>query len=64
MLLPNGPDSPTEANSTGPTGSDENLSMPIHFALLTAFANALNVVTQHKVSITAAEHFKGWKFVV
>jgi drug/metabolite transporter (DMT)-like permease len=37
--------------------------MPILFALLTAFANALNVVTQHKASITAPEQSKGWRFV-
>ena len=39
----------------GLTGSDENLTVPILFALLTAFANALNVVTQHKAGITAPE---------
>jgi hypothetical protein len=38
--------------------------MPILFALLTAFANGLNVVTQHKASINAPEQSKGWKFVV
>jgi drug/metabolite transporter (DMT)-like permease len=38
--------------------------MPIVFALLTAFANALNVVTQHKASINAPERSKGWRFVV
>jgi hypothetical protein len=38
--------------------------MPILFALLTAFANALNVVTQHKASISAPNRFKGWKFVL
>jgi drug/metabolite transporter (DMT)-like permease len=38
--------------------------MPIFFGLLTAFANALNVVTQHKASISAPERSKGWKFVV
>jgi drug/metabolite transporter (DMT)-like permease len=38
--------------------------MPILFALLTAFANALNVVTQHKASISAPERSKGWRFVV
>ena len=37
--------------------------MPILFALLTALANALNVVTQHKASITAPEQSKGWRFV-
>jgi hypothetical protein len=38
--------------------------MPVLFALLTAFANALNVVTQHKASISAPNRFKGWKFVL
>ncbi len=38
--------------------------MPILFALLTAFANSLNVVTQHKASINAPARSKGWRFVV
>jgi len=38
--------------------------MPILFALLTAFSNALNVVTQHKASIAAPKRSKGWRFVV
>ncbi len=38
--------------------------MPILFALLTAFANALNVVTQHKASISAPKRSKGWRLVV
>src|SRR3974390_2235594 len=38
--------------------------MPILFALLTAFANALNVVTPHKASISAPKRSKGWRFVV
>ena len=31
---------------------------------MAAFANALNVVTQHKASISAPERSKGWRFVV
>jgi hypothetical protein len=38
--------------------------MPVLFALLTAFANALNVVTQHKASISAPNRVKGWRFVL
>ena len=37
--------------------------MSILFAILTAFANALSVVTQHKASITAPKQSKGWNFV-
>ncbi len=37
--------------------------MSILFARLTAFANALSVVTQHKASITAPKQSKGWNFV-
>src|SRR6516164_4456278 len=37
--------------------------MPILFALLAAFSNALNVVTQHKASIGDPRHRKGWRFV-
>jgi hypothetical protein len=37
--------------------------MPILFALLTAFSNALNVVTQHMASIGDPSHRKGWRFV-
>jgi hypothetical protein len=38
--------------------------VPVLFALLTAFANALNVVTQHRASISAPKRFKGWRFVL
>jgi drug/metabolite transporter (DMT)-like permease len=38
--------------------------VPIFFALLTAFSNALNVVTQHKASISAPRRSKGWRFVL
>ncbi len=37
--------------------------MPLVFALLAAFANALNVVTQHVASIGDPDHSKGWRFV-
>jgi drug/metabolite transporter (DMT)-like permease len=37
--------------------------VPIFFALLAAFSNALNVVTQHKASIGDPRHRKGWNFV-
>ena len=37
--------------------------MPILFALLAAFSNALNVVTQHTASIGDPSHRKGWRFV-
>src|SRR5580700_5264321 len=37
--------------------------VPIVFALLAAFANALNVVTQHVASIGDPGHSKGWRFV-
>ena len=37
--------------------------MPILFALLAAFSNALNVVTQHKASIGDPRHRAGWRFV-
>jgi drug/metabolite transporter (DMT)-like permease len=37
--------------------------MPIFFALLAAFSNALNVVTQHKASIGDPRRRKGWDFV-
>lgn len=37
--------------------------MPILFALLAAFSNALNIVTQHKASIGDPRHRKGWRFV-
>ena len=37
--------------------------MPIVFALLAAFCNALNVVTQHIASISDPGHSKGWQFV-
>jgi hypothetical protein len=37
--------------------------VPILFALLAAFSNALNVVTQHKASIGDPRHRKGWRFV-
>ena len=37
--------------------------MPILFALLAAFSNALNVVTQHKASIGDPHRRKGWHFV-
>jgi drug/metabolite transporter (DMT)-like permease len=37
--------------------------VPILFALLAAFSNALNVVTQHKASIGDPSHRKGWRFV-
>src|SRR6516225_877430 len=38
--------------------------MTIFFALLAALSNALNVVSQHKASISAPQRSKGWKFVV
>src|SRR5262249_54833720 len=38
-------------------------AVPIVFALLAAFCNALNVFTQHIASIGDPEHSKGWKFV-
>ena len=37
--------------------------MPVLFALLAAFSNALNVVTQHAASIGDPEGRKGWRFV-
>jgi drug/metabolite transporter (DMT)-like permease len=37
--------------------------VPIFFALLAAFSNALNVVTQHRASIGDPRHRKGWNFV-
>jgi drug/metabolite transporter (DMT)-like permease len=37
--------------------------MTIVFALLAAFFNALNVVTQHIASISDPGHSKGWRFV-
>ncbi len=37
--------------------------VPIVFALVAAFCNALNVVTQHIASIGDPEHSKGWRFV-
>lgn len=37
--------------------------MPILFALLAAFSNALNVVTQHKASVGDPRGRKGWRFV-
>jgi hypothetical protein len=37
--------------------------VPILFALLAAFSNALNVVTQHKASIGDPRHRAGWRFV-
>jgi drug/metabolite transporter (DMT)-like permease len=37
--------------------------MPVLFALLAAFSNALNVVTQHVASIGDPERRKGWRFV-
>jgi drug/metabolite transporter (DMT)-like permease len=38
--------------------------VPVLFALLAAFSNALNVVTQHKASIGDPAHSKGWRFVL
>jgi len=38
--------------------------VPVLFALLTAFSNAVNVVTQHKASISAPKRSKGWRFVI
>ncbi len=38
-------------------------TVPVLFALLAAFSNALNVVTQHKASIGDPAHSKGWRFV-
>jgi hypothetical protein len=35
----------------------------ILFALVAAFCNALNLVTQHIASTSDAEHSKGWRFV-
>jgi hypothetical protein len=40
-----------------------NGTVPILFALVAAFCNALNVVTQHIASIGDPEHSKGWQFV-
>ncbi len=37
--------------------------MPILFALLAAFSNALNLITQHMASIGDPGHSKGWRFV-
>jgi hypothetical protein len=37
--------------------------VPVLFALLTAFSNALSVVMQHVASIGDPEHSKGWNFV-
>jgi hypothetical protein len=37
--------------------------VPIVFALLAAFSNALNVVTQHRASIGDPRHRAGWRFV-
>jgi hypothetical protein len=37
--------------------------VPILFALLAAFSNALNVVTQHRASIGDPRHRAGWRFV-
>ncbi len=37
--------------------------MPLLFALLAAFSNALNVVMQHVASIGDPRHSKGWRFV-
>ena len=37
--------------------------VPVLFALLAAFANALNVVMQHVASIGDPRHSKGWRFV-
>jgi drug/metabolite transporter (DMT)-like permease len=39
-------------------------TVPVLFALLAAFSNALNVVTQHKASIGDPAHSKGWRFVL
>lgn len=36
----------------------------IVFALLAAFCNALNLMSQHKVSISSPAHTKGWRVVV
>lgn len=36
----------------------------IVFALLAAFCNALNLITQHKVSISSPAETKGWRVVV
>jgi drug/metabolite transporter (DMT)-like permease len=37
--------------------------VPVLFALLAAFSNALNVVMQHVASIGDPAHSKGWRFV-
>ena len=37
--------------------------MPLLFALLAAFSNALNVVMQHIASVGDPRHSKGWRFV-
>ncbi|HXW35274.1 MAG TPA: DMT family transporter, partial [Acidimicrobiales bacterium] len=37
--------------------------MTIAYALLAAFANALNVTTQHKASISSPKKAKGWRIV-
>lgn len=42
---------------------DHNGAVPIVFALLAAFGNALNVVTQHIASTSDPGHHKGWEFV-
>jgi drug/metabolite transporter (DMT)-like permease len=39
------------------------VAMPVVFALLAAFSNALNVVMQHVASIGDPGHSKGWRFV-
>ena len=41
----------------------DNGAVPVLFALLAAFSNALNVVTQHVASIGDPGHSKGWRFV-
>jgi len=38
-------------------------TVPVLFALLAAFSNALNVVMQHVASIGDPGHSKGWRFV-
>ena len=39
------------------------VAVPVLFALLAAFSNALNVVMQHVASIGDPGHSKGWRFV-
>src|SRR5271165_4266238 len=46
-----------------PCDHQEAWRVPVLFALLAAFSNALNVVVQHVASIGDPRHSKGWRFV-